>query len=53
MGNQNELTSGAPNLISLTSELKRLAERLFARGLITEEGFEKVASDPEVIVEEG
>lgn len=39
--------------MSLTSELKRLAERLFARGLITPEGFERVASDPEVIPEEG
>ena len=52
MAQQDEHTSST-ELTALNSERKRLAESLYARGLITEEGLEKVRSDPEVIVGEG
>lgn len=52
MAQQDELTSPS-EIMALNSERKRLAESLYARGLITEEGLEKVRSDPEVFVGEG
>ena len=52
MAQQDEHTSPT-DLTALNSERKRLAESLYAKGLITAEGIEKVRADPEMIVGEG
>lgn len=52
MAEREELTLDSPDLVALSSERKRLAENLFATGVITQEGLEKIRSDPEVVVAE-
>lgn len=47
----SELIAAPSELIALNSERKRLAESLYVRGIITEEGLEKVRADPEVVGE--